>query len=80
MDDPSCHTVTLMEHEIQKVTKLSVVHVCLCTGTGSMSLLVQELFAAKVETSGSRLHVFGQANAGRQSMEDIWPRRVLRVA
>lgn len=33
-----------------------------------MSLLVQELFSAKVEISGSRLHVYGQANAGRRNM------------
>jgi len=45
-----------------------------------MSLLVQELFSAKVETSGSRFHVDGQVNAGRRNIKDIWPMRVLGVA
>ena len=36
-----------------------------------MSLLVQELFLTMVETSGSRLHIYGQANAGRQDMKDM---------
>jgi hypothetical protein len=38
-----------------------------------MSLLLQELFSANVEASGSRIHIDGRANARRRDLENPWP-------
>ncbi len=43
-----------------------------------MSLLLQKLFSAKVEASGSRTHVDGRVNSRRRDLENLWPIAVCR--
>ena len=38
-----------------------------------MSLLLQELFSAKVEVSGSRIHADGRVSDRRLDLENLWP-------
>jgi len=44
-----------------------------CGGTGSMSLLLQELFSAKVEASGSRIHADERVSDRRLDAENQRP-------
>lgn len=56
IDEANAHIEAFAASEIQYVTKLNVVHVRICGGTGSMSLLLQALLGANVEGSGSSFH------------------------